>query len=117
MRASARGISVLECIVALAILTILATAAMDGGNAHARTTRLAQDAARARLAASSRLESFPRREIAAGQRPFDAGAADLRGDEDVVEVSPGLFEVRVRVRATSGAHVSLATRIASEDPP
>ena len=117
MKASTRGISVLECIVALAILTILATAAMDGVNAHARTTRLAQDSMRARLAASSRLESFPRREIAAGQRSFATGAADLRGDEEVVEVSPGLFEVRVRVRATSGARASLATRIAAEGPP
>lgn len=114
MRRSARGSAVAECIIALGVITILVSAAMDGVGAQARGSLLAKDALRVRLSASSRLETAPTRPLEPGRRAFDPMAAGLSGEEEVREVAPGLLEVSVRVRAASGARAELVTRVATE---
>lgn len=115
MRRSERGSIVAESVIALGVVTILVTAAMGGVVAHARAGVLSRDALRVRAAASSRLETAPQRALAPGLRRFDPEPVGLAGEEEVREVSPGLLEVTVRVRAASGVAAEMATRVATEE--
>jgi hypothetical protein len=65
MSRRSRGSAVLECVIALAVITIVVSAAMDGVKAQARGSLLAKDALRVRLSATSRLESAPTRPLEA----------------------------------------------------
>ena len=112
MRRSQRGSMVTECVIALAMVTILVSAAMDGIGLQAKSEVFAKDAMRVRLAASSRLESAPTRALTPGKTAFPAGDG-LAAEEEVREVAPGLLEVAVRVRAASGVHADMATRVAT----
>jgi hypothetical protein len=112
VRRPSRGFSALEAVVALAVVTLLTAVVMDGGRAESRAALMAGDALRARLAASSRLETVSPDEWRPGSRPFETRRPGLTGHEEVREVSPGLLEVRVLVRAASGARVELVTRVA-----
>jgi hypothetical protein len=106
---------VTECMIALAVVTVLVTTAMGTLGAQGRGTVLAQDALRVRLAATSRLETAPSRPLAPGRRAFDAGSPGLSGEEEVREVAPGLLEVAVRVRAASGARAEFTGRVATAE--
>jgi hypothetical protein len=113
-RARSRGASAAECMVALGVLTIVVSAAMDGVAARGQGALLSKDAMRVRLAAASRLESAPTRPLAPGRLAFDAQSPGLSAEEEVREVAPGLLEVDVRVRAASGASTRMTTRVAVE---
>ena len=106
---------VTECMVALAVVTVLVSAAMGALVAQGRGGLLAKDALRARLAATSRLETAPSRAPAPGRHAFDPGVPGLSGEEEVREVVPGLLEVAVRVRAASGARAEFTGRVATPE--
>jgi prepilin-type N-terminal cleavage/methylation domain-containing protein len=119
-RARQRGITLLEIVVALAVVVVLVGAAMGGVRAHAAAVGRSWTRLEASRAAASRLEevrSDPRRP-APGTTPFEPRMEGATGLQRVREVASGVQEVEVEVvHAGDGVRVALTTWIAREGPP
>lgn len=113
----ARGHTVMEVVVSLAILTILIGAALGGEEAHRQTIAMSFDRLDAGLAASSHLERL--REggvLVPGRRLVALDTPGAEVTEGVREIEPGLYEVQVVVFGPSSERLAeLTTRIAREE--
>lgn len=106
-----RGFTVLEIIVALAVVGLVATAVFVGEDSQLRQVSQSFGELELSRAASSRLERMGAPEP--GERAFEVEVQGARGQETVRIVEPGLFEVTVEVRR--GAEiVRLVTLVAEE---
>ena len=84
-----RGHTVISVIVALAVLTVLATASYLGGRGQLAHAARSFDKLEATRKAAGRLEALE--EVEAGESLFPGGRQVVR------EIEPGLFEVQVTV--------------------
>jgi prepilin-type N-terminal cleavage/methylation domain-containing protein len=113
-----RGFTVIELVCAMAVLTILASAALLGTRAHLVEIGRSLDELAASRAASGRLEalSAPGVALEPGEHAFPVDLPGAEGTEVVTRLRPGLDEVTVTVRAgPHGPVVSLTTLVASEE--
>jgi hypothetical protein len=114
-----RGITVMEVMTSLAVVTILLTAALGGEDAQQRTIADAFDRLEAELALSSRLDAMRAGfvVIEPGRRPVDVGRAGM-ATERVRKLADGLYDVRLALHdARTGVRVELATQIARGEQP
>ena len=108
-----RGHTFMGLMIAMAVLTIVAGAALSGGNAHVRTIQRSFDEHRIAEAATARLEALAAdgATLEPGEREFEVPTG-LSGTESVAEVRPGLYEVRVRVTRPGVPPITLSTLVA-----
>lgn len=116
MVAHEKGISVLELVIALAVITVIVTSVMVGERAQLAGVTRSFDRLAASRAAAARLEELADAPLEPGRTTFDVGVPGCLGSQTVREVTPGLFEVRVRVeRDNGGGATSLTTLMAREE--
>jgi hypothetical protein len=112
-----RGHTLLETIIASAVIVVLVSAGWIGGRSHLREIARSFDELAASKAASSRLEELradPSR-LEVGERPFETDRPGAAGTERVIRREPGLYEVRVRVTVGDGS-AELTTLLVREEP-
>ena len=114
-----RGFTVLECIIALAVLGIAATGIVVNDHGTLRASSESFDALAATRFAAGHLDTRSRVEIAVGTRKWnidDPALPDCVATETVREPKPGLFEVEVVVRDAKGREMAkLVTLLQQED--
>jgi hypothetical protein len=110
-----RGISALETTVALAVVTILAASALDGGSIPAEVAGASLRRLEEGRAAASALERLDRAKVAAGARDFETGLLGATGRLDVHEVEPGLFEATATVATEGRPPTTRTTRLLREE--
>lgn len=113
-RSAIRGMSVLETVVGMAVLTIGVGLAFDGGRLPAVAATKSLDRLQATRAAASALERVDRATLASGERAFDPGLPGTVGTLVLREVSPLLFEAKATVRLADGPAISATTRLVKE---
>ena len=95
----------IECIVALSILTIAATGIVVNDHGTLQTAADSFDSLAASRYAAGHLDARSRAMLAAGRREWkveDPALPACRAVETVRESQPGLFEVEVRVSHADG---------------
>ena len=92
-----RGLTVLEVVVGLAVLTIVATSVMVGENQQLRGVARSFDELAISRAAAGRLEELRNMPLEPGETHFEVVAAGCVGVQRVRPLGPGLFEVTVRI--------------------
>lgn len=126
-RRRARGLSVLECTIALAVVASIATTVAVTGTSHLRAFARAHEETLAGRAAASRLErlSADRGAFVEGTTSFapnqrQGDAVFGKGSQTLTRVGPGLWRADVEVTwpAADGGtgRVKLATLFAREEP-
>lgn len=111
-----KGLTVLELVVALAVLTVIVTSVMVGERGQLASVTRSFDELAASRAAAARLEDLADAPLEPGRTTFDVALPDCLGVQTVREVTPGLFEVRVRVeRRKGGGGTTLTTLMAREE--
>lgn len=116
MVAREKGISVLELVIALAVITVIVTSVMVGERSQLAGVTRSFDRLAASRAAAARLEELAAAPLEPGRTMFDVDLPGHLGLQTVREVTPGLFEVRVRVeRENGGGATSLTTLMAREE--
>jgi hypothetical protein len=114
-----RGLTVLEVVVALAVLTIIVTSVMVGERSQLAGVVHSFDELAASRAAAGRLEELAGAPLVVGETTFDVDAQALPGCvgvQRIREVTPGLFEVSVRIeRARAERAVQLTTLMVREE--
>lgn len=112
-----RGFTLIEAVIALAVISVLAGAALTGLGAHLGTVRASFDELALTRLASGRLDEIRAADAAPvpGEREVTAPRPGVTMRETVREREPGLFEVTVAVAAAEGGRrVSLTTLVARE---
>ncbi len=115
-RGSRRGFSVLETVVGLAVVTVVVSAAWDGGRVPAIAATRSLDRLQDHRAAVAALETLDRATIVAGERAFDPRLPHTTGRLLAAEVEPGLFEVTATVARDGRPPVAVTTRLLREGP-
>lgn len=115
MVARARGFTVLEVVVALAVLTIVATSVMVGERGQLRQVGHSFDELMASRIAAGRLEVLATARLVPGETVFDVEEPGLEGVQRIRELTPGLFEVRVSVQRPGGREFRLTTLMTREE--
>jgi hypothetical protein len=101
----------MEIVVAIAVLSLVATGVFVGEEGNLRQVARSFDQLELSRAAAARLEKMGAPEP--GERAFVPGVRGAGGTEKVRLVEPGLYEVAVEVRR--GSHVvRLVTLVATE---
>ena len=91
-----RGYTMMELVIAMAVVGLVATGAFVGEEAQLRQVSRSFDELELSRAASSRLERMASPEP--GERDFDPGVRGAGGRETVRVLEPGLLEVTIEVR-------------------
>ena len=116
MVARERGLTVLELVISLAVLTVIVTSVMVGERGQLSGVTRSFDELAASRAAATRLEELADEPLEPGQTTFDVSVPGCLGLQTVREVTPGLFEVHVRVERDKGrGATSLTTLMVRED--
>lgn len=115
---NARGFTVIEAVVALAVLTLVATSVLVGEGAQLHGVARSFDELAASRAAAARLEELAATDapLAPGVSAFPVEVPGCRGVQTVRRIEPGLFEVTARVERDERMHVELVTRLARKEP-
>ncbi|HEX5136207.1 MAG TPA: prepilin-type N-terminal cleavage/methylation domain-containing protein [Planctomycetota bacterium] len=108
-----RGYTLIEVVVAMAVLSLVATGVFVGEEGQLRQVSWSFDELMLSRAAASRLEKVASPEP--GERAFETGVEGARGREAVKVLEPGLLEVTVEV-ARGGHVVRLVTVVATGAP-
>lgn len=107
----ARGYTLMEVVVAMAVLTLVATGVFVGEEGSLRQVARSFEELELSRAAAARLERMGAPEP--GERAFVCDVRGAGGRETVRLLEPGLYEVMVEVRR--GDHVvRLVTLVAAE---
>lgn len=107
----ARGYTLMEIIVAMAVIGLVATGVFVGEEGQLRQVAHSFDELELSRAAAARLERMTAPEP--GERVFEVEGRGAGGRETVKLLEPGLYEVTVEVRR--GDHVvRLVTLVATE---
>jgi type II secretory pathway pseudopilin PulG len=109
-----RGFTVLETIVALAVVTITVAVALDSGRLPAVAATKSLNRLQATRAAASALERLDRHTLAAGKNSFDPRMPGADGHLVIKELRPLLFDVTASVRLPDGTTISTTTRMVAE---
>lgn len=115
-RGSRRGLTVLETVVGLAVVTVVVSSAWDGGRVPALGATRSLDRLEDHRAAVAALEGLDRATIVAGERAFDPRLPHTTGRLVAAEVEPGLFEVTATVARAGRPAVAVTTRVLREGP-
>jgi hypothetical protein len=115
-RPGARGFTVLETVVGLAVTTIVMTAALDGGRIPAIAATKSLERLQATRAAQSALERLDRTTLVEGSSTFDPKIAGATGHLVLRRSCTLLFDATATVRTKEGVAVSLTTRLLKETP-
>lgn len=107
----ARGYTLIEVIVAMAVLSLVATGVFVGEEGSLRQVARSFDELELSRAAAARLEKMGAPE--AGERAFETEVRGAGGRETVRLLEPGLYEVAVEVRRGDHAF-RLVTLVATE---
>ena len=111
-----KGLTVLELVIALAVLTVIVTSVMVGERGQLAGVTRSFDELAASRAAAARLEELATSPLAPGQTMFDVALPGCLGLQTVREVTPGLFEVHIRVEREKGrGATNLMTLMVRED--
>lgn len=111
-----KGITILELVVSLAVLTVIVTSVMVGERGQLAGVARSFDELAASRAAAARLEELADVPLEPGQTTFEVSVPGCLGLQTVREVTPGLFEVHVRVERDRGRGATiLTTLMARED--
>jgi hypothetical protein len=111
-----KGLTVLELVVALAVITVIVTSVMVGERSQLAGVTRSFDRLAASRAAATRLEELADARLEPGQTMFDVNVPGCLGLQTVREVTPGLFEVHVRIeREKGGGATSLTTLMVREE--
>jgi len=106
-----RGYTLMEIVVAMAVISLVATGVFVGEEGQLRQVSRSFDELQLSRAAAARLERITSPEP--GERAFEVEGMGVRGTETVTLREPGLYEVLVEVRR--GDHVvRLVTLVARE---
>jgi hypothetical protein len=113
-----RGFTVIEAVVALAVLTLVATSVLVGEGAQLRGVARSFDELAASRAAAARLEELAVADppLVPGESTFPVDLPGCRGVQIVRRIEPGLYEVTARVEHDGRRHVELVTRLARKEP-
>lgn len=117
VRTREKGFALIEAVIALAVISVLAGAALTGLGAHLGTVRASFDDLALTRLASGRLDEIRAADAGPvpGEREVPAPRPGVTMRETVREREPGLFEVTVAVAAGGNApRVSLTTLVARE---
>jgi hypothetical protein len=111
-----KGLTVLELVIALAVLTVIVTSVMVGERSQLAGVTRSFDELAASRAAAARLEELAEAPLAPGRTTFDVALPGCLGLQTVRELTPGLYEVSVRIeRAKGGGATSFTTLMAREE--
>ena len=111
-----RGLTVLELVIALAVVTVIVTSVMVGERSQLAGVTRSFDELAASRAAATRLEELAEAPLAPGQTTFDVSVPGCLGLQTVRELTPGLYEVTVRVERDNGrGATSFTTLMAREE--
>jgi len=102
--------------VGLAVVTVVVSAAWDGGRVPAIAATRSLDRLQDHRAAVAALEILDRATIVAGERAFDPRLPHATGRLLAAEVEPGLFEVTATVARDGRPPVAVTTRVLREGP-
>ena len=110
-----RGHTVIEAVIALAVITIVASAVLVGEGAQLRGVKQSFDELAASRAAAGRLDelSLPGAKLATGETLFPVDLPGAHGVQRVRRLEEGLFEVTVVVHGAQGKF-ELTSLIAEE---
>jgi len=105
-----RGLTILELVIALAVITVIVTSVMVGERSQLAGVTRSFDELAASRAAATRLEELAEAPLTPGRTTFDLALPGCLGLQTVRELTPGLYEVSVRIeRAKGGGATSLTT--------
>ncbi|MHC4819775.1 MAG: hypothetical protein ACYTF8_17145 [Planctomycetota bacterium] len=111
-----KGLTVLELVIALAVLTVIVTSVMVGERGQLAGVTRSFDELAASRAAAARIEELAAASLEPGQTMFDVSVPGCLGLQTIREVTPGLFEVHIRVERDKGrGATSLMTLMVRED--
>lgn len=109
-----RGVTVIESIVALAVLTIAATGIVVNDHGTLRESSQSFDTLAATRFAAGHLDARSRADLAVGTRDWTVEDPALPGcvaTETVRQQEPGLYEVEVLLRNAKGRELAKLTTI------
>lgn len=107
----------MDLVCAMGVLTIVVTAILSGESGQLHGVRASFDDLAASRAAAAQLETLtaPDAFVVTGARTFPTRLPGCEGREEVRRVTPGLFEVTVRVVRGERELSRLTTLIATEE--